>query len=70
MFLKNPALEGSVHSPQTGIECPLGPLPPAASSFFWVTAQKASALGFHLLPLSWGAHSLGGRWLRLLAALP
>lgn len=72
-FLRTQRKEGSVHSSQTGIEfaeCPLGPLPPAASSFFWVTAQKASALGFHLLPLSWGTHSLGGRWLRLLAALP
>lgn len=45
-------------------------LPPANSSFYWVAAQKASAPGLQLLPLSWGAYSLGGRWLRLLAALP
>lgn len=66
-------LEGRMHSPKTGkefAECTLGPLPPAASSFFWVTARKASALGFRLLPLSWGACILGGRRLRLLAALP
>lgn len=61
---------GSILKQEQSLLFSLGPLPPAASIFSLVTAQKAFALGFPIsFPSSGEPTSPGGRWLRLLASL-